>query len=791
LVRDADGPLRLVLITGTATALLFWLSTSFWMDAWRQRVDASTWRQETIVQDALLAAARALAAESMLSDGADLRALFGMDTEVMLTEAREASDAALIEAVSRLRRGGADADAVGQPSPDATDTGAADHLARLHAHLRLDRAEGDETSDPLSLTADSAGAAGLRNALDVIVRDVHVQLDWRPRRARSRDAQVERLQRVRASVQTLIEGVVADVRFATGDYARGSAVYRQDERARLRAVDASYALAALVHDGTGAELRPDTLARIGDTLAKTRAMFESASSGTPLDTLAFIAREREAFDALRGFEALDRTLAERAHHRLDQIQLKASRRLLIDSALLAICVVLVVMSAGLLRSLRHRATHDPLTGLADRAHFERQLERALSRRADDAEVALSLLDLDGFKHVNDTLGREAGDRVLKTVAARLRGEFECAALVGRLGGDEFGLVLTGHDAGIRAARALATLVAELDTSDAFHGVGTSAGLAVAPHDGASAPVLLRRADLSMYGAKDAGGGRVWRFAAEAEKRMDRELALRAGLERALREDGLELHYQPKISISDGRVRSVEALLRWRRSSEEMVSPAEFVPVAERCGLIVPIGTWALEEACRTAASWRAAGVRAPRIAVNVSAVQLAERAFVETVQRCLRENTLAADALELEVTEGVMMEDVDTVIDRLERLREMGLRVSVDDFGTGFSSLRWIDRLPLDCLKIDRSFVQRLDEGPPERSLAQKIVMLAHSFGLEVVAEGVETATQFSALAEFGCDEVQGWLFAPAVPGAELADIIARIEADAADDGVATTRRVA
>ncbi len=456
--------------------------------------------------------------------------------------------------------------------------------------------------------------------------------------------------------------------------------------------------------------------------------------------------------------------------------------------------------------LAYQAFHDGLTGLANRALFrdrvEHALERARGARAGmTAEyVAVLFLDLDNFKAVNDSLGHAEGDRLLQHVADRLRRATRGFDTVARLGGDEFAVLLEGlaapDDASVVAARVQAALAAPGAGAERDARAQASIGLAHAT-PGATADDLLRNADTAMYAAKAAGKGRFASF----EPEMHHAVVARRQLERDLRDTlehpacpGFSLAYQPVVEIAGGAVVGLEALFRWRHPERGPVSPAECIPVAEESGLIVPLGSWVLREACRQLASWRARPVRASRagdaaagdaavrVAVNVSGRQLEDPGFVDEVAAVLAEFGLPADHLTLEVTETAVMRDTARTVAALHALKALGVRVALDDFGTGYSSLSYLQQFPIDVLKIDKRFVDGVARGGGEAALARTVVALGQTLGLRTVAEGVETAEQRDALVGLGCALGQGYLFARPLPADEAGRLLAAA-AGAARDG--------
>ena len=401
--------------------------------------------------------------------------------------------------------------------------------------------------------------------------------------------------------------------------------------------------------------------------------------------------------------------------------------------------------------------HDSLTGLANRRLF---LSRLCGARAGGTPFALLFVDVDGFKAINDGLGHDVGDAALIVVAERLLAVSGADATVARLGGDEFGVLLpgiVGRETAVTAADlVVSALSAPLRTGEARAALSASVGVALGG-DGGSPEELLRNADIAMYAAKRRGKGDHAFYEPRMQEEARLRLELRSELEGVLDREELFLVYQPIVSLDDGRSRGVEALLRWRRA-DGIVAPMEFIPVAEQTGLIIPIGRWVLREACARAADWSRArpDEPAPRIAVNISPRQLQSPTLVADVAAALADSGLPPWALTLEITESVFIGDIDTALGRLDACKTLGVTIALDDFGAGFSSLGRLSRMPIDILKLDRSFVARLDSRDG-RNLASGIVALARSLGLVTVGEGIESAAQARALTAMGCQLGQGF----------------------------------
>ena len=433
-------------------------------------------------------------------------------------------------------------------------------------------------------------------------------------------------------------------------------------------------------------------------------------------------------------------------------------------------LAVMLVAAERERRLHERAVRDSLTGLLNRAGLIEAIDQRL-RRADNAGFVLAFIDLDGFKTVNDSRGHPAGDALLCEVAAALRAQAPADALIARPGGDEFVLLLApDRVAADTLARALCVRLAEpFVLGGQLLRIGASIGLVRCPEDGRERVQLMRRADLAMYAAKSGGRARHTWFEPGLDERAAERAWLQGALPGAMERDELLLHFQPRIAAGSGRLAAVEALVRWQHPERGLIPPMQFVPLAEETGQVEALGRWVLDAACRQQRLWRDTGLPVPRVAVNVSALQLAAPEFADDVLATLRRHGLQPSDLELEITESLFAGDADEVCSRLQPLRDAGVLVALDDFGTGFSSLSSLHRLPVDVLKIDRSFVDELGVRESADAVARSIVALARALGKHVVAEGVETEAQQAHLLTLGCDELQGYLFARPLPAAALA----------------------
>jgi diguanylate cyclase (GGDEF)-like protein/PAS domain S-box-containing protein len=426
--------------------------------------------------------------------------------------------------------------------------------------------------------------------------------------------------------------------------------------------------------------------------------------------------------------------------------------------------------------IAHTAQHDFLTGLPNRMLLNDRVGQAIAAaQRHEKQVAVLFLDLDGFKHINDSLGHPTGDRLLQSIAWRLVECVRGADTVSRQGGDEFVVLLSEleqpEDAA-HTARRMLQVVAEAHSIDQhdLH-VTTSIGVSVYPDDGLDAETLIKNADTAMYQAKENGRQSFRFFKPAMNVRAVERQSIEESLRRALERNEFALHYQPKIDLRTGAITGAEALLRWTHSTHGLVSPARFIPVAEDCGLILPIGAWVLREACAQARAWVDAGLPVATMAVNVSAMEFRNENFLGNLTAILTETGFDPRSLELELTESVLMKRAESTASILQSVRERGVQVAVDDFGTGYSSLSYLRKFPVDALKIDQSFVRQIGDGE-DTTLVTAVIAMARSLKLRVVAEGVETVGELTFLRAHQCDEAQGYYFSRPVPPQQFATLL-------------------
>jgi diguanylate cyclase (GGDEF)-like protein/PAS domain S-box-containing protein len=427
--------------------------------------------------------------------------------------------------------------------------------------------------------------------------------------------------------------------------------------------------------------------------------------------------------------------------------------------------------------MTHTAHHDVVTSLPNRLLLDDRITQSISMALRQSRpFAVLFLDLDNFKIVNDSLGHAGGDELLRSVAKRLLSCVRGSDTVSRQGGDEFAVLLPeithAEDAATCAAKILLALNEPYIIGSRTVHVGTSIGISLYPRDGADSETLLKSADMAMYHAKERGRGNFQFFEAAMNLRAVQRQSMESELRRALKNQEFLLHYQPKVNLETGDITGVEALIRWQRPDGALVPPAEFVPIAEDCGLIAPIGRWVMREACKQARAWQDAGLRHLRMAVNVSAVEFREKGFVENVRQILSDTGLRPHYLVLELTERVLMENAESTALVLEELKTMGVQLAVDDFGTGYSSLSYLRQFPIDVLKIDQSFIQKISSNLDDSTIISAIIGMGRNLHHIVIAEGIETHEQIAYLQSQHCEEGQGYLLSPPVGAVQFGHLL-------------------
>jgi diguanylate cyclase (GGDEF)-like protein len=552
---------------------------------------------------------------------------------------------------------------------------------------------------------------------------------------------------------------------------RSESVQRQMERLTLAVVEQSEQGVLLLDPRTRTVVQSNAAARL--------LVCIQPNAGWEDWTEPLVGRGFPWDDVLAGPLAVEREIHRTGRDaQVRDLEVRCSRVALVGQSLVLVSVRDVSDRKRAEAEMRHQAYHDPLTHLPNRLLFHEHVGAALARAEREAEtVGVLVIDLDDFKVVNDTLGHDVGDQLLVMVGQRLIGAVRAGDIVARQGGDEF-MILTPHLVPPETAHTVAERVLSslrdpfrLDGRD-LH-VTASVGIALFPADGVDPSTLYRNADMAMYHAKHTDRGSWQLHDSEMNDRTSDLLELKAELAAALEKEELELHYQPIVEAVSGRIAALEALVRWNHPTRGFLAPSRFLPMAEETGLIVQLGDWVFRRVCRQQVEWRAAGLLPVRLAVNLSARQLFVPELVESLRAILTETGACAGEIEIEVTESVAIRNARVAQDVLLRLKQLGFSIALDDFGTGYSALVYLRQFPFDRLKIDRAFLHDLDESAGNRSIVSAIVALAHSLGLEVVAEGVEEPRHVDLLRNFGCDLLQGYGLARPAPAAEARLLIA------------------
>lgn len=438
-----------------------------------------------------------------------------------------------------------------------------------------------------------------------------------------------------------------------------------------------------------------------------------------------------------------------------------------------------LLSEDTLDLMTYQAQHDTLTGLPNRLYFNESLNLAIEKsKNDQANLAVIFLDLDRFKLINDTMGHSIGDLLLRNVAKQIKQTLSSGDILARLGGDEFLILLQDikHEQEVTSVseRILKVFAQPMIIDDNEVYISTSMGISLYPRDAGDRETLVKQADTAMYYAKERGRNNYQFFKQELNIKANKRLTTEYSLRKALENEEFIVYYQPQVDLESGNIVGVEALVRWNSKQQGVVSPAMFIPIAEETGLIVPIGEWVLRTACRQNVIWQRQGYGPMRMAVNISARQFHELNFFEVVVEILQETKMEPQLLELEITESIAMDDDDASAQMLKRFKKLGVRISIDDFGTGFSSLNYLRRMPVDTLKIDQSFIQDISSKENGEEVVAAIIQFAKNLKLKVIAEGVETDIQCSFLKEKECDEMQGFLFSRAIPSQEVERLFSR-----------------
>jgi diguanylate cyclase (GGDEF)-like protein/PAS domain S-box-containing protein len=511
----------------------------------------------------------------------------------------------------------------------------------------------------------------------------------------------------------------------------------------------------------------------GRPLAETFKIMDATTRITTPNPMAKAVEENRS-----GLLPVNCILVSREGHEIfieDSVAPIHDRSGLVDGSVLVFRDVTEARTLGI--QVAHLAEHDALTGLPNRLLLNDRLDQAIAMaHRNTATLAVLFMDLDGFKHINDSLGHSTGDKLLQSVAKRLLLCVRGPDTISRQGGDEFLVVLQNiehaEDAAVAAKRILKALAATHSIDGHDLQITASIGVSIYPDDGMDSESLIKNADTAMYQAKAQGRHIFKFFKTEMNTRAVNRQSIEEDLRRALKRHEFTLHYQPRTDFATGEINGAEALLRWKHPKRGLVPPAQFIPIAEDCGLMLPIGAWVLRQACKQVQAWRKQGLPLIDISVNVSTIQLRNGEFLDELLAILSETGLEPRRLELEVTESALMRNSDFVAPILRMIRKLGVRISVDDFGTGYSSLSYLQRFSLDAIKIDQSFVRRISSFPADTTIVSAIIGLGQSRKLRVIAEGVETAEELAFLKTHDCDEAQGYYFSVPLPAVQFARLL-------------------
>jgi len=778
-----------------AASLILWLSISFWLDAWHQRVDAYQLQRAHELDSALLAVAHdvALERETVLSQYARSTSFHGLAAKAQLDELRHRIEHGLDDVLASV-------DAI------LDETVFVDRLRHSTVAIRASIDSIEATRLQLAGEHES-----ITSSMNPIAGDSPVSQNPVPplRRAIGRSSHlIERI----GALQDLLIIVPRDHLPSISDLHQLQTDLQDftEQAALTYSLTEALSSPLLVSKQAAirhlARMRSSALRELGaaSNLLAQRTLEDRLDASVLVELDALVSTPQAALSVAATTRqlhshaiTLTRQIGEQIAEASALVAAHAYRRLAIDTLLIIACFWIVLTSLRIIGNINRQAWHDRLTGLPNRLRFEQMLSTAIQRSRQRNELlGVIVFDIDHFRAINDEFGHGTGDTLLQHLPARVSEFLEPDCCISAFGGDLFAVITPAlastTDAASVARRILLACTEHFNAEGASFCITLSIGVSVSdsadlPTDGdGKARELVRRAEIAMRQAKDEGRDRVRIFDATLAENARERIRIERDLRQAVDAEQLELHYQPKISIDTAHVEGMEALVRWNHPTQGMISPASFIPIAERSGLIVPIGSWVLDESVRQTALWHRDGLDKLHIAVNVSAEQFVSDDFVEEVMQVLARHSLPAHCLELEITESVGMQDLSIVVETLERLRALGVSIAIDDFGTDYSSLQYLEDLPVDTLKIDRAFIRKLDggEGP---SVARAIVLIARSLDLRTVAEGVETETQLDQVTAIGCDCIQGYYYSRPVPAAGFVATLQSIEARLA----ANIRRIA
>ena len=747
----------------TATALILWLATSFWLDARNQKVDAANILVVNKVETGLLDAAATIAA-ARLFDAAGR-------SEAVTPGGKDDLEASLQE-VERLL-GDAELTPRLYFSPDALKKLV--HDARNSSALLGTARLSLDASSATNEESLAVGASVFEHASELIQQLHAIQIGLRYLPV-TKIHDISRLRDFRAGLRDIGEKISAEHATQLMQLTR----YQQQlpEFSSSREVSWQQVQQHLIELQAHHNLQNPEQSLLGQLDGLTeRWLFSRSEQSIALPGAEQLLQN----DAqLRGeLQSMMQSVDGMMQARASASQAHGLRRLIIDTFLIFAALWIVFASLRLVSKIRHQAYHDRLTSLPNRFRFDQLLDDARGRCQSNYDtLSVAVLDIDNFKLVNNSFGHAVGNKLLIELGQRLLATLGVRGELARLGADELAVVTQDRAGSEQALALIEEMMAAgrqpFEIDGATISISLSCGLFQAGDAIPDARELVKNAELAMHRAKNTGKNCLQVFNPLLGEQYRARIAMEVDLNLALEEQQLVLHYQPKVNTATGRVEGVEALIRWQHPEHGMIPPFKFIPVAEECGLIVEIGSWVLQEACRQNAEWRRQGINL-QVAINVTAEQFAQADFVELVKQTLSQYELEAESIELEVTESVGVEGMSVVVERLHALRALKVSVAIDDFGTGYSSLQYLEDLPLDKLKIDRAFVCKIDAPGESDSLVTAVMSLAKTYGLKTIAEGVETEEQLARVTELGCDFIQGYYHSRPVSAEEIPATIERI----------------
>ena len=779
----------LIAISALALSLILWLSGSFWYDAYLQRIDASELLQSIRLDDTLFRLSRDLSKERnlihvMLNDNSAEIAV----KQSALIELQDKSYALKSQLLEKV--------AVAMSTPSLVNrltfepTIVKEQIKSIRSHWQDLKLERESTMSQLALSSEKRDGQLLQRIYDQYCASVDAtqllrqKLHITPRR---NELSIENLQTLRTTNWNFGEAIAREASLISGlivvgEQAKSDQLALIDSFHRQALDDWSELNNYVQHQGSNTDL-VYSISRLEklyfDEYVKLRnkilSDFETADT-TPvwLDQWLFVVNRvnshLDTFDEKISLEV--RTIGQ-------EVEAHGVRRLIIDTFVVVICLLIGVAVISVLKRIQHMATHDALTGLPNRIRFEKLLENALSG-TNEYQVGLMIIDLDGFKQVNDRLGHSYGDILLKQVAGRLIENTDSDTTIARLGGDEFVLVSKISDSEQPftdiARNHVSNLAREFDIEGKRVLIGASIGLCFSSKQICTSEQLLKNADIAMYHAKAQGKNCFQIYDRAVSEQYQTRIQLEIDLKQAIKEKQFTLHFQPQVSVQTQKVDGVEALIRWQHPEKGMIPPNEFIPLAEETNLISTIGDWVIDEACRQISLWNAEGLIDIKVAVNVTTSQFSRNGFVDYVKTTCEKYNIDAQFLELEITESALADNIESIVETFNQLRALQIEIAIDDFGTGYSSLSYLQDLPVDTIKIDKSFIDRLNENA-DNSIAKTIVILAKACGLKTVAEGVETEKQREQIANLDCEYIQGYFYSKPLSADDIPNKINEINA--------------